>query len=473
MSADRQDRIRAKTTELIDDLRRANRTRLPAESELATAFGVSRNSVRRVMDALARDGTIRRIQGKGSFLNETTGSIAFSGWTGTEEPGDVAMSHLAAEFERSRGIALKYTPVPYYSHMDDLIRRVAEGTAPDVVQLIPNWIPALTSIGVLAPLDGHVVHNNLRSRYPVDVASGMVGKEIYALTWALSPLVLYWNKTALQKAGQPCDAPPRTLEELRQTCCAVNDSGTDVYGISLPLSPEDPSFLWLYPYFLSFGGGFLDNLGNVALTSSSNLDALAWLSALNREGGTPGEKGIVEGRNLFANDRIAFWVDGPWSRGLFRFLSGSGEQFDEHYGVSTIPVGTTGRSESALWNHSLAITRQCRRPELAYQLVDYLTNDEAMARYLYSTIGMLPANMGLLHTPSFMNDPTAAACIGQMDTVSLYPTRHPFFARAVPFVSQIVSQAILKGLDLADAMTLLGRILNLIARERNPILFLH
>lgn len=44
---------------------------LPTENELAEEFGTTRLTVRNAMDGLEQDGTVRRIQGKGSFVGLT------------------------------------------------------------------------------------------------------------------------------------------------------------------------------------------------------------------------------------------------------------------------------------------------------------------------------------------------------------------------------------------------------------------
>lgn len=44
--------------------------RLPAETELATRFGVNRHTVRAAIAALEKEGTVRAEQGRGTFLND-------------------------------------------------------------------------------------------------------------------------------------------------------------------------------------------------------------------------------------------------------------------------------------------------------------------------------------------------------------------------------------------------------------------
>ena len=52
--------------------------RLPSESELCTVFGVSRNTVRKVLAQIAKAGWIAREQGRGSFVRKVPGAL--TGW---------------------------------------------------------------------------------------------------------------------------------------------------------------------------------------------------------------------------------------------------------------------------------------------------------------------------------------------------------------------------------------------------------
>ncbi|MEK8127664.1 GntR family transcriptional regulator [Paenibacillus filicis] len=65
--------IRAYVMDLIQHKHLKADDRLPSENELATQFGVSRITVKHALDSLVEDGTIYRIQGRGSFVAETGG----------------------------------------------------------------------------------------------------------------------------------------------------------------------------------------------------------------------------------------------------------------------------------------------------------------------------------------------------------------------------------------------------------------
>lgn len=61
-------------TSMLNDIEShalAQGARLPSETQLMQQFGVSRNTARRALDDLVKEGYARRIQGKGSFVEKS------------------------------------------------------------------------------------------------------------------------------------------------------------------------------------------------------------------------------------------------------------------------------------------------------------------------------------------------------------------------------------------------------------------
>jgi multiple sugar transport system substrate-binding protein len=465
----------AAIAEIIGTLKENGARLLPTENQLVESLSLGRYTVRQAVQGFVSQGILERIQGKGTYILDARTAIDFSGWIGTEPPGDLAVEELMQGFHaRYPHLAVSYTPIPYYQTTEKILSMALHRSAPDVMQLTPPIFSTLSSLGLLLPLDAHVNHSRLKRQYPIDVESGRIGRTLYSVTWGLSPLILYYNKNVLSRAGVDANRPPQTLDELFDMCLRINAASDSSWGISFPLSSNDPTFLWLYPYLLAFNGGFVDErTGNIIIDSPENGRALAWLSALYRQGGTPGVRDITEGRMLFAADRIGFWIDGPWLRGLFRQMSGFKRDFDSHYGVAKIPVGPSGRSESILWNHSLAISADCAHVESAYKWIEFLTTEEQSARCHFRVLGMLPPLRDFLHTPFFSEEPFCAVCIDQMDTVSSFPVGHPLFIKSIPFISQVVSGIITDSRQPAERLAFLKEIVQIINQNRFLSIFSH
>ena len=91
--------------------------RLPSESELADSFGVGRSSLREAMRALQLLGIVEVIQGKGTFLRQTTMLPLATDWARLSRMGlisqvmearqiiEIAIAQLAAERATEEDIA--------------------------------------------------------------------------------------------------------------------------------------------------------------------------------------------------------------------------------------------------------------------------------------------------------------------------------------------------------------------------------
>lgn len=452
---------------LIEDLKKRKIERLPNEGELIEKLNLSRHTLRETIEAYVTAGILEKIQGKGTFIVKNISRINFSGWIGTEPPGDKNITKMVSNFEKTHhNYKICYHPIPYYQSIARTISSALKGTVADVLQLTPHFSSILHDFDILVPLDQYLNQNNLKRRYPVDIESGRIGNSLFTVTWALSPFILYINTNVLKRAGIEEEIIPETLDQLLELCERVNRSGKpNTWGISIPLLSEDPVFLWLYPYFLSFNGGFSNSIGNIIIDSEENIKALNWLGELYKKGAVPGIKGVVEGRVLFASDQIAFWIDGPWARGIFRKISGFREEFDSHYSVAKIPVGQSGRSESILFNHQLGISRQCRDIKSAYKWIEYLTTDEEIGKYCFKESGSLTSMRDNLHKPFFTEDAFAAICLEQMETVSALPINHPFFTKSLSFISQIIAESITCNDNNGEWLKLSKKIIDMIGKN--------
>jgi GntR family transcriptional regulator len=77
--------------------------RLPSEPDLATAYGVSRPTIREVLRSLEGDGLVRRVHGVGTFVTQVppTVSSRFDLDIGVTEAVAAAHQHLGVEILRS------------------------------------------------------------------------------------------------------------------------------------------------------------------------------------------------------------------------------------------------------------------------------------------------------------------------------------------------------------------------------------
>ena len=76
---------------IIETLNESGVRLLPTENELMNTLSFGRYTVRQAVQAFVNQGILERIQGKGTFILDAKTEISFSGWIGTEPPGDIAV----------------------------------------------------------------------------------------------------------------------------------------------------------------------------------------------------------------------------------------------------------------------------------------------------------------------------------------------------------------------------------------------
>ena len=125
---------------------------MPPEDRLRTEFGVSRVTIRLVLDALHWDGLISRYAGRGTFVNEThdqpqslrlKGSIDEVITLADGEPADfVVTAHVMTEATAAEAAELKLSEGRRVLRVTGLRRRGEERVA-HVVACIPEALGAL------------------------------------------------------------------------------------------------------------------------------------------------------------------------------------------------------------------------------------------------------------------------------------------------------------------------------------------
>jgi len=95
--------------------------------------------------------------------------------------------------------------------------------------------------------------------------------------------------------------------------------------------------------------------------------------------------------NPLASEKAAMYINGPWMVGTWQM--NFPEFFDGKWGAMPLPKGAAAASNSGSWN--LAITRQSKNKELAWQVISAITDTEGS--YIYcSNTGNLPARESTL-----------------------------------------------------------------------------
>ena len=284
----------------------------------------------------------------------------------------------------------------------------------------------------------------------------MTGVQTCALpiwrTWANGPTILFANGDLLERFCGTDHPDLSGLEDFREACITIyRSSNGDIIPFSIPITDDELFFLYsIYGFLLAFGGGIIDESGEIIFDCQANIDAYVWLKDFIRTSGINTENDFRTERKLFARKKIAFSIEAPWLKGIVPTLNPEYDTSDLRW--FPIPAGPSADSPSILYNVVLSVFTQCRNREAACDLIRYLTEDPDVTRRYYLESGMLPDSATRIESDPVYRDDFGLLLQEQMKTARRIPSNHPSFLLSIIFYAK-ASREILLG-DRAPAAVL-------------------
>ena len=151
------------------------------------------------------------------------------------------------------------------------------------------------------------------------------------------PLLLIANRAVLREAGIEGLKSPMTLSDFRECCGKISaiqgQNAPAAFGLWFS-SGVETDYLSIYSLLQAFNGEFIDEQGNLRFDSPENAAGFAWLRDF-----VAGTRLFVSDiwtiRKRFAENRIGFFLDGPWIK--FLMEEATGKPFEEISRCSSIP----------------------------------------------------------------------------------------------------------------------------------------
>ncbi|MBW7882864.1 MAG: sugar ABC transporter substrate-binding protein [Caldilineaceae bacterium] len=286
------------------------------------------------------------------------------------------------------GVTLRYEPggSETASYQDVLKTELASGTAPDVFWIPGTDVADFAKRGLilnLADLASQTEGFSVDAFYPgpmefltYNTETGATGAESAAL-WGLprdvSTFVLYLNLDLLAEAGAP---DPRELaangqwnwDTFLEVASTVRGLGPDIYGYG--------GNAWWGPYgtwMNSAGGGFFNGDRTACnLNSPESLQGLEFEQSLYQTYDVAVPYG-EDSEPPFRAGNVGMFQNGRWATPGIRTVT-----FD--WDVVTLPAGPAGHAGNWLFWGAYVVNANTAHPELAWQLVQALTQAETQAR---------------------------------------------------------------------------------------------
>ncbi|WP_228892952.1 ABC transporter substrate-binding protein [Pseudoduganella aquatica] len=157
-------------------------------------------------------------------------------WTMQLSPhNDAYIQGVIGAFERSHpGVSIKWIDVPWAEMERKTLAALAARSAPDVVNLNPQFAAKLAEFGALANPEAYLSPEQVQAFLPAVWRANRLDGKTFAMPWYLNTNVTLYNKDMLARSGS---ALPATMEQLAPAARAIKQrTGSYAYFPALDAS---------------------------------------------------------------------------------------------------------------------------------------------------------------------------------------------------------------------------------------------
>ncbi|SER28345.1 multiple sugar transport system substrate-binding protein [Gracilibacillus ureilyticus] len=334
-----------------------------------------------VLSACAGGGSSSGDKGEAAEDGTKELTFMFRGGTAEEEAYQKAIDQFEADNE---GVKVNMIVTAADQYSTKLKAAITGNQVPDVFYIEPGQLRSYVHSNILLDLTEYIENNdniNLDNIWQYGVDSYRFDGEtqgqgaIYAMPKDVGPFSLGYNKTMFEEAGLelPDEDVPMTWDEFIEANQALTkdtdgDGEIDQYGTGFNVNWVLQSFVW------SNGGSFIDETQTkVTVDTPEFAEALQWFADhQNVYEITPSieDAQTLDTYQRWMQGQLAFFPVAPWDLATFD------TELDFEYDVIPYPAGKTGESATWIGTLGIGVAQSSEYPELATELVYYLTASE-------------------------------------------------------------------------------------------------
>jgi multiple sugar transport system substrate-binding protein len=386
-------------------------------------------------------------------------------WTIGAE-GD-AVIKLLPEFERQHpGVHVDVQQIPLTAALEKLLTGVAGNATPDISQLGNTWLPELVMLHALEPLDARIAASNQVKRD--DYFSGIwdtnvIDTQVYGVPWYVDTRLLFYRRDLLAQAG--INTPPQNWQEWRASLIAIKALvGPQRYSILLPLNEFEPLLALAIQQdepLLRDG----DRYGN--FRSAGFKRALSFYVEMFRNSWAPTMTNtqIANVWNEFGRGFYSYYISGPWNIGEFQRRLPPEQQ--KTWMTAPLP-GPNGPGAGLAGGSSLVIFQNSKHKELAWQLIEFLSDPVIQLRF-HTDTGDLPPRRSTWTDSGLSSDAYAHAFHDQLERLKPTP-KVPEWESIAQQIRLVAERTVHGDLTIDQAAQLLDQHTDEILEKRRWIL---
>ena len=280
---------------------------------------------------------------------------------------------------------VKWDDVPWDAMQSKILTSISAKTAPDVVNLNPNFASQLAGKNAWLDLNSKVSPEIQKQYLPKIWQANTLNNLSFGIPWYLTTRVTIYNQDLLKKAG--ITTPPATYEELAKVAKAVKDK-TGKYAFFITFSPGDSGEV--LESLVQMGVKLVDEQGKAAFDTPEGLAAFKYWVDLYQQGLLPPEvltQCHRHGVELYQSGSTSLLSSGAE---FLKTIEKNAPTIAKASAAAPQITGKTGKKNVAVMN--LVIPRDSKRADEALKFALFVTNADNQLAFTQQG-GTLPSNI--------------------------------------------------------------------------------
>ena len=316
-----------------------------------------------------------------------------------------------AEFEaQNPGITVRWVDVPWGDMQSKILTAASAGTAPDVVNLNPDFAAQLAGRNAWLILDDRIPEATRQEYLPNIWQANTLNDETFGIPWYLTTRLTIYNQELMQQAGVA--APPSTYEELAEVARQVHDT-TGKYAFFATFVPTDSADV--LQSFTQMGVSLLDQEGMAAFDTPDGRAVFQYWTDLYQDGLLPREaltQGHRRGIELYQAGETAILTSGPQ---FLKTIEANAPAIAQQTAIAPEITGSTGKKGVAVMN--VVVPRSTDNPDAAVDFALFITNNANQLEFAKAA-DVLPSTAAALEDSYFADAANATTTLEQARALS-------------------------------------------------------
>ncbi len=290
-------------------------------------------------------------------------------WTMQLQPQFTAyFTELISQFEtEAGGSTVDWVDVPWEAMESKILTAVSAKTAPDVVNLNPNFASQLASRNAWLDLDAHIPPEVKQQYLPKIWQASTLNGQSFGIPWYLTTRITIYNQNLLSQAG--ISQPPTTFTEATQAAQQIKEK-TGKYAFFVTFIPGDSGEV--LESLVQMGVQLVDTQSKAAFNTPEGIEAFQYWVDLYQQKLLPPEvltQGHRHAIDLYQSGQTAWLSSGAE---FLKSIENNAPSIAKVSAAAPQITGKTGKKNVAVMN--LVIPRDTDKPAEAVKFALFVSN---------------------------------------------------------------------------------------------------